>query len=112
VRKSRNSWILSTCLNSCLSLPPVNFGGTANANGASVFAVKEYDFVDANIGYTFVNMLTKSDKGKVIANADLLNVVTVQDGGGAEPFTDTIVGENEGWTLPITMGKISTSGSF
>ena len=64
----------------------VSFSGSTNASGASVFSQHVYDYVDVNIGYTFANVLAK-EKGRIIVDAELLNDVTEQVGGGAEPFS-------------------------
>lgn len=63
----------------------VSFSGTAHASGASVFSQHVYDYVDANVGYTFANILIM-EKGKLVVDLALLNDVTEQVGGGAEPF--------------------------
>lgn len=64
----------------------VSFSGTTNVSGASVFAQHVYDYVDVNIGYVFANVLAL-EKGKMTVDAELLNDVTEQEGGGAEPFS-------------------------
>ena len=65
----------------------VSFTGTANVSGATVFGQHVYDYVDANIGYTFANVLV-TENGKMVVDAELLNDVMEQNGGGAEPFSD------------------------
>jgi len=65
----------------------VSFTGTANVSGATVFGQHVYDYVDANIGYTFANVLV-TEYGKMVVDTDLLNDVMEQNGGGAEPFSD------------------------
>ena len=64
----------------------VSFSGTTNVSGASVFAQHVYDYVDVNIGYAFANVLAL-ENGKMTVDAELLNDVTEQKGGGAEPFS-------------------------
>lgn len=64
----------------------VSFSGTTNVSGASVFAQHVYDYVDVNIGYVFANVLAL-EKGKMTVDAELLNDVTEQEGGGAEPLS-------------------------
>lgn len=63
----------------------VSFSGTANVSGSSVYAQKVYDFVDVIVGYTFANVLA-IEKGLVVVDAELLNDVKEQIGGGAEPI--------------------------
>lgn len=64
----------------------VSFSGTTNVSGASVFSQHIYDYVDVNIGYIFANVLIR-ENDKIIVDAELLNDVTEQVGGGAEPFS-------------------------
>jgi hypothetical protein len=66
----------------------VSFSGTANASGSSVYAQKVYDYVDVNVGYSFVTVLALSDKGVLMVDHELLNDVHEQYGGGAEPFVN------------------------
>lgn len=63
----------------------VSFSGTANVSGSSVYAQKVYDYANINIGYSFANVLSIL-KGQVVVDAELLNDITEQTGGGAEPF--------------------------
>lgn len=72
----------------------VSFTGTTNVSGAAVFGQHVYDYVDANIGYTFVNVLVL-ERGKLVVDEEVLNDVTEQIGGGAEPFS-SISEENQG----------------
>lgn len=66
----------------------VNFSGTANVSGSSVYAQKVYDFADVNIGYSFAQVLGLSQDGKLMVDKELINDIREQNGGGAEPFTD------------------------
>jgi hypothetical protein len=69
-----------------------NFSGTANASGNVVFCQKVYDYVDVNVGYTFVTLLCM-ENGELISDIELINDVVEQNGGGAEPFRDTVASE-------------------
>lgn len=64
----------------------VCISGTSNANAASVYAQKVYDRVDVNVGYRFVPMNYHTDDGLLTTDPYLLNAVSRQRGGGAEPF--------------------------
>ena len=64
----------------------VNFSGTANVSGSSVFGQKVYRFSDVNVGYTFARMMDVDAKGNLIVDVALLNDVTEQNGGGGEPL--------------------------
>lgn len=68
----------------------VNFSGIANVSGNAVYAQKIYDKVDMNIGYRLATMLFKSGDGRLIVDESLLNDVTEQYGGGAEPFANVV----------------------
>ncbi len=65
----------------------VNFSGTSNVSGATVYGQKVYEFADLNVGYRFAPLLFKSDTGKLVVDSSLLNDVLEQLGGGAEPLT-------------------------
>jgi hypothetical protein len=64
----------------------VNFSGTANASGSSVYAQKVYDYVDLNVGYAFATILALDEKGYLVVDGELLNDVMEQCGGGGEDF--------------------------
>jgi hypothetical protein len=64
----------------------VNFSGTANASGSSVYAQKVYDYVDLNVGYAFATILALDEKGYLVVDGELLNDVMEQSGGGGEDF--------------------------
>jgi hypothetical protein len=64
----------------------VCFSGTSNANATSVYAQKVYDLVDVNIGYRFVPMNYHTADGELKTDSYLLNAISEQKGGGAEPF--------------------------
>ena len=64
----------------------VCFSGTSNANATSVYAQKVYDLVDVNVGYRFVPMNYHTADGELKTDSYLLNAISVQKGGGAEPF--------------------------
>lgn len=66
----------------------VSLSGTANASGNTVYAQKIYNYDCVNVGYTFANVLTK-EQGLLIVDAELLNDVKEQIGGGAEPLNAT-----------------------
>ena len=61
----------------------VSFSGTANVSGSSVYAQKVYDYAETNVGYTFANVLTVQN-GQMVVDAELLNDVKEQIGGGGE----------------------------
>jgi hypothetical protein len=82
----------------------VNFSGTSHGSGSSVFGHKVYDFGVVNIGYTFAPMMHKDRTTKLIkVNAELLNDVREQYGGGAEPFdeADFVSEDNNPLTQPL-----------
>lgn len=68
----------------------VNFSGTANVSGSSVFAVHVYDFSNVNVGYAFVNTLARTEDGRLVADLELINDVVEQKGGGAEPLQSLV----------------------
>jgi hypothetical protein len=72
----------------------VSFSGTANVSGCSVYAQKVYDWADVNIGYSFAAMLAKHSD-KLIVDHILLNDVTEQMGGGAEPLRGIFQGASQ-----------------
>jgi hypothetical protein len=64
----------------------VCFSGTSNANATSVYAQKVYDSIDVNVGYRFVPMNYHAETGELKTDSYLLNAISEQRGGGAEPF--------------------------
>jgi len=68
----------------------VNFSGTTNVSGSSVFAVHVYDFSNVNVGYSFVSTLARTEDGRLIADLELINDVVEQRGGGAEPLRSVV----------------------
>ena len=67
----------------------VSFNGTSNADGKTVYAHKVYDFDAVIVGYRFVNMMYRSNRGTTLrTDARLINDVTEQVGGGGEPLED------------------------
>lgn len=64
----------------------VCFSGTSNANATSVYAQKVYDLIDVNVGYRFVPMNYHTETGELKTDSYLLNAISEQRGGGAEPF--------------------------
>ena len=73
----------------------VTLNGTSNVSGTNVYSQKTYDFVDVNIGYRFANTLVQDPKTKQIGvDISLINDVLEQHGGGAEPFTDVVAGDD------------------
>lgn len=64
----------------------VSLNGVSNVSASDVYAQKIYDFVDVNVGYQFVNLLYH-DGEKLRVDADLINDVREQNGGGGEPLT-------------------------
>ena len=70
----------------------VTLTGTSNVSGSTVYSQKVYDFVDINVGYRFANALIQNPvTHKISVDLALLNDVTTQSGGGAEPFTDVLI---------------------
>ncbi len=63
-----------------------SFYGTANVSGSAVYAQKVYGFDGMNVGYHFAEVLYKNPEGNIGMDLSLLNDVTEQWGGGAEPF--------------------------
>jgi hypothetical protein len=64
----------------------VSLTGVSNVSASDVYAQKIYDHVDVNIGYEFVNLLYR-DGDVLKVDADLINDVREQNGGGGEPLT-------------------------
>jgi hypothetical protein len=79
----------------------VNFSGIANVSGSSVYAQKMYDHADVNVGYCFAGMLLKSSDCRLIVDGRLLNDVTEQHGGGAEPLVNILAAE-----APATLAAV------
>ncbi len=52
----------------------------------NVYAQKVYDPVDVSVGYCFVPMNIKTDKGALQTDPYLLNAIYQQRGGGGEPI--------------------------
>lgn len=75
----------------------VSFSGTAHASGSAVFALNVYTYVDMVVGYTFADVVYKEKDGKLAIDELLLNDVTEQEGGGAEPLYDEHVPEFSGY---------------
>jgi hypothetical protein len=67
----------------------VTFSGTANASGSAVYAQHVYDFSSVFIGYAFVHLLWRNHQGELVMDADLLEDILEQPGGGAEPLLNT-----------------------
>jgi len=65
----------------------VSLNGVSNVSAADVYAQKIYDFVDVNIGYQFVNLLFRDEKGTLRVDTELINDVREQNGGGGEALT-------------------------
>lgn len=66
----------------------VSLSGTSNADANSVYSQKIYDFVDMNVGYSFVNLLYRDlVDGSLGVDVRLINDVLEQTGGGGEPFS-------------------------
>lgn len=64
----------------------VSLNGVSNVSASDVYAQKIYDFVDISIGYQFVNLLYRDERGTLKVDTDLINDVREQDGGGGEPL--------------------------
>jgi hypothetical protein len=62
----------------------VSLSGTSNADCNSVYAQKEYAYVDLCVGYRFCNVLFRGADGGLSVDQDLLHDVTEQIGGGGE----------------------------
>ena len=62
----------------------VSMSGTSSAECKSVYAQKVYDYEDICVGYKFVNMLYRDNRGCLHVDATLLNDVVEQNGGGGE----------------------------
>lgn len=90
----------------------VNFSGTANVSGSSVYAQKVYDYVDVNVGYSFASVLRLSDTGKLLVDMALINDVREQKGGGGEVFTDTVVPEETAAAFAARFASEAASGAI
>lgn len=67
----------------------VSVNGVSRMNNAHVYSQKIYDSVDVVIGYQFVHLLTKDEKGKVKLLEEYLNDVIKQRGSDEiEPLTN------------------------
>jgi hypothetical protein len=64
----------------------VSLNGVSNVSASDVYAQKIYDFVDVNVGYSFVNILYRETDGTLGVDLDLINDVREQNGGGGEPL--------------------------
>lgn len=51
-----------------------------------MYAQKVYDLIDVNVGYRFVPMNYHAETGELKTDSYLLNAISEQRGGGAEPF--------------------------
>lgn len=83
-KELRNSQAVRNCINFHEII--VSFSGTANASGSSAYSQHVYNFRSLNIGYEYANMIAKDGKGRLITDMELINDVTAQRGGGAEPL--------------------------
>lgn len=63
----------------------VCFSGTSNASVRDVYAHKVYDLVDVIVGYRFVPMNYHAADGALKTDSYLLNAISEQRGGEAEP---------------------------
>jgi len=77
----------------------VSFSGVANDSGSSVYTQRVYSYADMTIGYTFANMFTTEDTGKIIVDHALLNDVCPQASGGAEPIKTTDLPDFLGYSV-------------
>lgn len=64
----------------------VSLNGVSNISASDVYAQKIYDYVDVNIGYTFVNILYRDGDGQLGVDVDLINDVREQEAGAGEPL--------------------------
>ncbi|CAJ1962417.1 unnamed protein product [Cylindrotheca closterium] len=62
----------------------VSLSGTSNADANTVYAQKIYDFTNVVVGYRFCNILYREVDGSLGVDANLLNDVIEQTGGGGE----------------------------
>lgn len=92
IRRSKGSWPQS--LNNHAKVRDslqfnqilVSLNGVSNVSASDVYAQKIYDFVDISIGYQFVNLLYRDERGTLKVDTDLINDVMEQNGGGGEPL--------------------------
>jgi len=79
----------------------VNFSGTANASGNTVYTQKIYTLDSIFVGYTFAKLLVM-EKGQIVVDASLLNDVREQHGGGGEPIADQFLTKSTPLDVPVT----------
>lgn len=74
----------------------INFSGTSNADCNSVYSNHVYYSVNMNVGYRFVNLLYKNPVDDSLRiDHHLMNDVTPQAGGGAEPIDKREIEQGE-----------------
>ncbi|KAL3940249.1 MAG: hypothetical protein SGBAC_005184 [Bacillariaceae sp.] len=66
----------------------VSLSGTSNADANTVYAQKIYDFTNIVVGYRFCNILYREIDGSLGVDANLLNDVIEQSGGGGEELDE------------------------